>query len=275
MRAEFISVTDYGLEQSAAVLTRGFSDYFGPIPFTRAALLQAGRVDSVDLGVSRVMLREGSAVGVALIARRGWTSRLAGMALVPEARRQGAGAILVEQLLREARARADRAMVLEVIAQNAPAVKLYDRTGFRRRRRLLGFSGQPRPAAAHAPHPAEVDLRALAAAGTANPLPDLPWQISPETIAQLTPPVRAYQLGGCGLAISDPAGPVLSVRGVALTRDTTRGELAGLLGTLAAQHPGKAWRLSAIWPEEWAEFFLAAGLHPTELSQWQMVQELR
>lgn len=273
MQAEFISVADYGLEQSGAVLTRGFSDYFVPIPFTPAALLQASRVDSVDLGASRVMLRDGSAIGVALIARRGWTSRLAGMALVPEARRQGAGAELTGHLLRESRARADRAMVLEVIEQNTPAVKLYERCGFRRQRRLLGFAGHPRPAAPDTPVPSEVDLRDMGAAASSGLLRDLPWQISGETIAQLTPPARAYQLGGCWVAIGDPTAPVLSVRGLALTSDPAGANLAVLFGALAARHPGKAWRLSALWPEEWAEFFSAAGLQQTELSQWQMVQE--
>ena len=103
-------VTD-GLERAAAVLARAFEDYFVRIPFTLEVLLNAARVDSVDLASSRIFLRDGAAVGGALIARRGWTSRLAGMAIVPEARRGGVGRAAVLHLLVEAKARGDRTMV--------------------------------------------------------------------------------------------------------------------------------------------------------------------
>ena len=121
---------DYGLEQSADVLARAFADYFVRIPFDVPMLFSLSRTDSVDLGHSRVALRDDTAVGAALIARRGWTCRLAAMAILPEARRSGVGRAIVLQLLDEARSRGDRAMVLEVIEQNTPAVELYRACGF-------------------------------------------------------------------------------------------------------------------------------------------------
>src|SRR5688500_12868259 len=105
MNLEFPPMVDYGLERAAEVLSRAFEDYFVRIPFTLGALLNAARADSVDLASSRIFLRDGAAVGGALIARRGWTARLAGMAITSEARRTGVGRAAVLQLLTEAKAR--------------------------------------------------------------------------------------------------------------------------------------------------------------------------
>jgi GNAT superfamily N-acetyltransferase len=113
MNLEFPSMADYGLDRAAEVLARAFEDYFVRIPFSVGILLQAARADSVDLALSRVFVRDGIAVGGALIARRGWTTRLAGMAILPEARRTGIGRAAVLQLLGEAKTRGERAMVLE------------------------------------------------------------------------------------------------------------------------------------------------------------------
>jgi ribosomal protein S18 acetylase RimI-like enzyme len=95
----------------------------------------------VDLELSRVILHAARPVGVALLARRGWTSRLAAMSILPDARGRGIGAVCVRQLLDEAKTRGDQSMTLEVIEQNEPAVRLYEKCGFAKMRRLLGFSG--------------------------------------------------------------------------------------------------------------------------------------
>jgi hypothetical protein len=75
MNLEFPSMVDCGLERAAEVLTRAFEDYFVRIPFNVGTLLHAARADSVDLISSRVFVREGTAVGGALIARRGYSEK--------------------------------------------------------------------------------------------------------------------------------------------------------------------------------------------------------
>ena len=179
MNLEFPSMADYGLERAAEVLARAFEDYFVRIPFSVASLLQAARADSVDLAASRVFVRNGAAVGGALIARRGWTARLAGMAIVPDARRIGVGRAAVLHLLTEAKARGDRAMVLEGIEQNTAAVELYRACGFKEIRRLVGFAGPPAPDAALPPSLIEVLADLVTRAG----LPRSPltqWQMRRE-----------------------------------------------------------------------------------------------
>lgn len=273
MNNEFVSVADFGLERSAEVFARGYSDYFVKIPATAALLLGMARVDGVDLAASRILVRDGQPVAGGLIARRGWTCRLAGMAVVPEARRTGAGRVLLDQLLAEAGARNERAMVLEVIEQNSPAVALYEKAGFRRVRRLCGWQGPANPAPGTDLR--EVDLREVAAAVAQHGLPDLPWQVVAETIAQLTPPSRGYRLGPAWLAVTPaPNGPV-TVRALVVEASARGcGAALALLRAAMAAHPEAPWRAGAVFPEEMEPLFLAAGLARTELTQWQMTRPL-
>lgn len=276
MAFTFPSIVDFGLEPAAQVLARGFSDYFVPIPATPAMLLGMVRGDSVDLIASRVALRDGQPVGAALIARRGWTARLAGMAIVPEARRSGVGRALMDQLLTEARARGERTMVLEVIEQNAPAVQLYAACGFQKIRRLTGHAGRPEaPASSASAALEEIDPRALATLIAEHGLPDLPWQVSAETVAQATPPALAFRLGPSALLISSPAAETIGVRAIVSEREQRgRGHSLALLRAVMAKFPGQEWRASAIFPEEMGATFTAAGLTRTPLSQWQMTRSL-
>jgi len=274
---EFPSILDFGLKASAEVLARGFEDYFVKIPFNVAMLLSLARGDSVDLSVSRIVVRDGSPLGAALVARRGWTNRLAAMAIVPEARRSGLGRGVVLQLLAEAKGRGDRAMVLEVIEQNTAAVELYRACGFQTLRRLIGFAGSP----GGSPAPSddrlrtdllEVDLREVAAALVRFGVPDLPWQLSGESIAQLAPPSVGYRLDNAWIAITDPAQDVVTIRaliadptGSAIDRETL------LLRAVIARHPGKSeWRVSPAWPEELSSALQSLGLPRHPISQWQM-----
>ncbi len=271
MILEYTTVADFGLDRAAEVLTRGFSDYFVKIPFTSSGLLQAARVDGIDLASSLVVSRDGAPVGAALVSRRGWTSRLAGMALVPEARRGGVGRALVTRLLEDARGRGEREMVLEVIEQNEPAVKLYEACGFSKVRRLLGFVAAPSSDLMIEPRLEEVDVRELARRVAIEGLPDLPWQLSAETLAHQTPPTAAYQLDGAWVAVANITASGGGIRALVTERGQQgRGRGAAVLRAVMARFPGREWRMSALWPEELAAVFLEAGFARTPLSQWQM-----
>lgn len=262
------SVVEFGLDASANVLTRGFADYFVAIPFTAPVLLHMARTDSVDLAASRIVVRDDTPLAAALIARRGWTSRLAGMALVPDARRQGVGRATVMHLLAEAKARGEHAMVLEVIEQNGPAVRLYEVCGFTKRRRLLGFTAKPAGVPAVLSPLEEIDLRAMATRVTGD---DLPWQISAETVANLTPPTLAFQLNDAAVAVTRTPAGAMVIRALAVGRSREeRRDATQLLVALRGKFPESTCEIKAVWPEELGEIFVAAGFTRTELSQWQM-----
>lgn len=272
MSFAFPSILDFALERSAEVFSRGFADYFVPMKVTAAFLAGAARTDSVDLAASRIAVLDGEPVGASLIARRGRTSRLAGMAVVPEARKQGVGRALMAQLLDEARARGERAMVLEVIEQNAPAVALYEKCGFQKVRRLIGHAGRPAvDATAETAALEEIDARELARLVSAHGLTDIPWQLSAETVAHASPPARCFRLGPSALLIANPAAETVGIRALVTEAGARgRGHSLALLRAVMARFPGREWRASAIFPEEMGAAFTAAGLARTELSQWQM-----
>ena len=285
MKIEFPSIVDYGLDRAAETMTRAFADYFVSIAFDVATLLHATRVDSVDLASSCIFVRDGIAIGGAFIARRGWTSRLAGMAVVPEARRSGVGRAVMHHLLGEAKARRDRRVVLEVIQQNTAAVNLYRAVGFREIRRLIGFAGPPIDVVSDVPSLTndditskliEIDLREVAQAVTSFGLPDLPWQLSGETIAQLTTPHVGYRLNDAWIALTDPTAPSVTVRALVADKSSSgSGREAALLRAVMVKHPGrKEWRLSAVWPEEMADVISPVGLPRSPLTQWQMEREV-
>jgi len=272
---EVMPAEGYTLMEVADLMNRGFADYMVRIALSRTTLLHMVRQDSVDLSSSRVVRRDGEPVGAGLIARRGWSSRLAGMAIVPEARGDGVGSWLMERLIAEAKARGERAMVLEVIEQNTAAVRLYEKCGFRVQRRLLGYVGSALEGTIVG-ELEEVDVRELGRMVTAHGLPDLPWQISGETLAQMGPPTRAYRLGAAYVAVADPDRAQMAIRAVLVKPEARRqGEATRLLQALIARYPGRIWRVAPLCPEEIGGLFDGAGFERESLAQLQMILDLR
>ncbi len=270
MNFTYPSVLEHGLESAAAVLTRGFSDYFVPIQISPAGFLTMVRQDSVDLELSRVILNDDEPVGVALIARRGWTSRLAAMSIVPGARGKGIGAQCVNQLLDDARARGDHAMTLEVIEQNAPAVRLYEKCGFKKMRRLIGFSEQPKISETNV-ELEQVDVLDVARLLIAHGSSDLPWQLSGESLVTNGPPFVAYRAGASYIALSNPDAPAITLRAIVTLPNARRqGHATRLLRAVMENYPHKTWRVSATFPEEWGGLFEKIGMQRAALTQWQM-----
>jgi ribosomal protein S18 acetylase RimI-like enzyme len=232
--------------------------------------------ESIDLSCSQVALLDGRAVGIALIARRGWTSRLAAMAVIPLARGKGVGSALISALLDQARRRRERAMVLEVIEDNDPAIGLYRRAGFVTVRQLASYDAGPTPSAPAEPGlGGEVDLRELAGQVSAYGLPDLPWQISGESLADLGPPNVAYRWEGAYIALSSPEADTIAIRSLLVRPEARgRGRARQLLRATMARYPGKTWRVTAHCPEELGGIFEQAGFERGTLSQFQMRIEL-
>ncbi|MBL8681010.1 MAG: GNAT family N-acetyltransferase [Myxococcales bacterium] len=271
MRLTSRSLIEHDLRSAAATLDAGFADYFVRVAFTTTTLLEMVRTDSVDLASSLAFFAGDEPVGVALIARRGWTSRLATMSMVASARRRGFGLQCIERLVADAQGRGERAMELEVIERNHPAIALYQRCGFTTVDRLISLSRPPSKCHSVSSFPVEVDVREVAAMVTSNAGDTLPWQLSGESIAQLGAPFRGYRLGDSWAVIGDPSSPVISIRALVTQRDARgRGHATALLQALTALHPDRAWRVSALCPERASRPFERAGWKRDELSQLRM-----
>ncbi|NTX04101.1 GNAT family N-acetyltransferase [Myxococcus sp. CA040A] len=263
---DLISAAELPFLALSTLFARSFEGYFVPIPDAPQAFDARVRSEHISLMESRVARVDGEWAGLVLMARRGRVSRVAGMGIIPSRRGQGLGGEMLRPLMAEARARGDARMVLEVIEQNAPAVKLYERLGFRRVRRLVGFVGTPTPESGALE---EVGLQECA-----RLLPDgLPWQLDAATVRGLSSPARAFRLGPACAVVADISAPTLGVRSFVVEPES-RGQGAGLrlLRALAAAHPGKALAVSAVVPEGLCErFFLGAGFTHPALSQLELV----
>ncbi|RPJ28846.1 MAG: GNAT family N-acetyltransferase [Chloroflexi bacterium] len=276
MEFDTTPASNYPLPDLVKFLNRGFEAYFVPIQFDTVTFLNMLRKDGIDLTTSRVLLVEDQPCGIALIARRGWVSRLAAMGIAKEARGKGAGSWFMDELIREARQRDDREMTLEVIEQNEPAVKLYRKSGFQTVRRLVGFTRRGKEAVENGRNDLwEVDLREMAHLVSRHGLSDLPWQLSGESIAQMNPPARAYRKGQAYVAVSNPMAEHVAIWALLVEQDARgHGQGIDVLKSVIANHPGKTWHVPAIFPEEFGKVFEQAGFEREELSQWQMKLDL-
>lgn len=268
----------------ADAITRSFEGYLVSIRFTPEAYERRFRNEHLDPYASRVYMRDGAPIGVMLIARRGWTRRVAAMGFVPEARRQGLGRRALSEIVAEARSQGERTVLLEVIDGNAPAVVLYTRMGFRPLRRLVGYRWEPsqesKPDAL-----TEIDPLEVARAASREGEEDLPWMLSAETLAGAVPPARAYclkdrqenRLEDRAFALTgDPRAENLALTALVVPRAHRRqGWGSRMLNALAALHPGRPWLVSPVVPEDLAPgFFTRPGWERNAISQWEMRLEI-
>jgi ribosomal protein S18 acetylase RimI-like enzyme len=286
MTLQLTPASEFPISQLADLMTRSFEGYFVPINITESALLTMLKRDSIDLTFSRVLIHNDEPAGIALIARRGWTSRLAAMGILSEGRNQSLGTQTMHQLIQEAKERQDKEMILEVIEQNTAGVKLYEKVGFKKVRRLVGYKlenpqfvaedgDKSKPAQAVVlggeKELKEIDIRELARLVTYHGLKDLPWQLSGTTMMQHTPPSRAFKLNDAYCLISNPDATDIVIWSV-LVKSRSRG--AGLsnvlIKTLFKKFQNKIWHVPAIFPEEMSFIFEQVGMQRENISQWQM-----
>jgi GNAT superfamily N-acetyltransferase len=270
MNIDLKPASNYPLPDLVELLNRSFENYLVPIQFNISQFITLLRKDSIDLDSSRVLLIDDEPSGIALIARRGWTSRLAAMGITQQRRGKGAGSWFMEKLVQESRQRNDHEMVLEVIEQNESAVQLYQKSGFQIIRRLIGFIYKS-PIKDGTSGLQEIDLREAGRLISLHGLSDLPWQLSGETISHLNPPARAYCKGQAYAVISNPDAEHVVIWSLLVEREARGNELGfDMLKSLFATHIEKTWHIPAILPEELGSIYEKAGFEKEKLSQWQM-----
>lgn len=263
----------------AEIMTACFEGYVVPQAINGEMFNSRFRRESLDLRASRVFMESERPVALILVARRGWTARIAAMGIVPAHRAQGLGRVALGAVIGDLRRLGDRRLLLEVIATNEPAIRLYRSLGFATRRRLIGYR---RPADAEAPSTVadlfEVDplsvTRMVAQEGTA----DLPWFLASETLAAAAAPARGLSLAGEAFAIVEPAPQptTLALRTLVVNRNARgRGLGRAMIRALAAAHPGQDLLISANFPEELVPGFMARmGFERTPIGQFEMSLDL-
>ncbi|GLV59333.1 hypothetical protein KDH_61600 [Dictyobacter sp. S3.2.2.5] len=136
----FSNALGYTFEQLADLHNRSFSGYFMPMIMTPAQVSDFWRANQIDANRCVVMHdAQDTFVGMARMGTRGSRGWCGGFGIVPEFRGTGASKLLAGEMVRVARESGLTLLQLEVLTQNTAAIKLYERVGFVRQRRLLGL----------------------------------------------------------------------------------------------------------------------------------------
>jgi ribosomal protein S18 acetylase RimI-like enzyme len=262
----------------ADALTKSFEGYVMPVNVTAEGYEHRFRPEHVDPFASYVHFREVGPVAVVLVARRGWSSRIAAMAVAPEARGKGLGKLIMQDAIDEAVQRGDRSVLLEVFEHNTPAVKLYEGLGFKPVRRLVGYHHDPGGASPEAAdNLTELDPLDFARVVAREGEPGLPWMLAAETLSGAVSPARAFHLEyGAYALIGDPAASVIPLAAFVVPRAHRRsGWGTRLMQALFARYPDKPWSIPQIVPEELAPaFFKRCGWDLMDTNQLEMVLDL-
>lgn len=195
-------------------------------------------------------------------------------------RGKGGGSWLANLLVTEAKSRGDAILFLEVIAQNLPAIHVYEKLGFVQIRRLVGFKVE-QPAVSSQPNDDYPLLESCKVEDIVSLIKNegietLPWQIDEVTLPRTGS--FAFRRDDAFVAISDPTSPsnVIIINSVIVKKDERgKGKGRSILETLFRAYPGKTWKVPARFPEEVAGFFEKLGFQREAISQYQMQFLLR
>ena len=264
--------------QVADALTKSFEGYVMPVNVTAQGYERRFRPENLDPFASFVYFQKTGSVAVVLIARRGWSSRIAAMAVAPEARGRGLGKLIMQNAIDEAVERGDRSVLLEVFEHNTPAVKLYEGLGFRPVRRLVGYHHDPGGAGPDVTDTLyELDPLDFARVAAREGESDLPWMLTAETLSGAVSPARAFRLDHHSYAlIGDPETNVIPLVAFVVPRAYRRnGWGTRLMQALFARCPDKAWSIPQIVPEKLAPtFFARCGWTLMDTNQLEMVLDV-
>jgi ribosomal protein S18 acetylase RimI-like enzyme len=157
-----VPASSFDRAELARLFEAGYEGYFVPIHVDEAAFAFMVDAWDIDLDGSRVAVQDGAPVGVTMLGVRGDRGWIGGLGVLPAHRRRGVGRALMDAVLEDA----PPSVSLEVIEQNEPALRLYERLGFARTRMLeiWSLAGEVPPVTART-----VDARPL-------DQDDLPWQ---------------------------------------------------------------------------------------------------
>lgn len=271
-----IPASELPLAEQAVVANRAFANYVaGWHDLDAAGLARFLSLQGADLHYSRFVADDaGRPLGFGYINRAGNYPRLAGMALIPQARGTGAAAFLLEKLCAEAKQRRETAMLLEVIVQNPRAHAFYRRQGFREIGRLSGWRCRENDLAPGSGQSLEeISVNQAIDIPTAESYPAIPWQITAAAISRVVG-ARAWRLGDVAVVISNPSNPPIRVHSFHSPAADRAAQRAVLQATMARWRGREFW-LPAVFPDEMGEqIFAPLGFQREKMSQFYMRREL-
>ncbi len=175
---KFLGGTPFGTIHEA--MTEAFADYLMDMSYmTKEVLWRRAMKNGVDFACSPGAFQDGRLVGLTLVGLGTWAGEPAAFdactGIVKAHRGQGLAGRIFDAALPVLRGRGTTRFLLEVIQENEPAVKAYERTGFRITRPMVCYQRtDPRlPEASTL-----VEIRPVGPEALDVLLPELDWQPS-------------------------------------------------------------------------------------------------
>ena len=276
MKFEIVSASELSLADQAATFNAAFAGYVGgAFELDAASLASFISLQGIDLSYSRFARAEdGPLVSFGYINKTGAVSRLAGMGTIASARRSGVAAALLSTVLSEARERGESVMILEVIEQNPPALKLYESAGFLRVTRLLGWRGSSAGAQRVEKESRDLSMFEALQIPTIPEYPGLPWPVCRFSAAKVRR-AQAFALDDVALVIGDPAASPIRLHAFFGLNGTNWESVRNLTASVLRKFPDREFYAPPIFPEEFAApLFSPLGFRQEQLSQFFMRKDL-
>lgn len=273
---EIIPAYDVPLAEQASIFSRAFTGYVGgSFEMDAAGLARFLFHQGADLTYSYFVRSSEGLAGFAYINRTANISRVAGMGVVPAARRAGVARRLLAHLLEEARTRGDQAMMLEVIEQNPAAHELYIQQGFRETGRLLSWRRKAdAPAIESTALLEEISLIGATQIPSALDYPELPWPISRHAIAK-SAARHAFRSGPALVVIGNPEVPPVRLHALSCSDRMDWEALRITASAVLQRYPDCEFFTPAVFPEQFGqEVFQPLGFAREPLSQFLMRYDL-
>jgi ribosomal protein S18 acetylase RimI-like enzyme len=257
--------------QLADILTHCFEGYLVSFTIDGETFATRFAAEDISLNDSRIWMQDGEPKALAIITRRGQTSRLAAFAIRPELRGQGFGKQFMQQLIDEARARGDRNMWLEVIVGNDSGLALYERMGFVRQQTLVGFHATSSTLFTETGDMLEIDPLVMARKMMTDSRLRLPWLSAAETLYKL--PGKAFVLNDVAYVMIATNPQFTRLRMLYVDPAARgKGQAKKLITLLHERFPGLS-TATAI-PEQMAPLYLSCGYRQDPVTQYEMLLKL-
>lgn len=215
----------------AALFTAGYEGYFMPVSIDEETFSFMAATWDYDLTGSMIARDDPADVGLCMLGVRGEDGWIGGVGVVAERRGEGIGEQLMRAVQDEARARGVQRLSLEVLTQNEPALKLYEKLGYRHVRELEVWSLDKRIVLQEHKVPSLAVADAVGRSGER-----LPWQRADASVAKVAD-ARAIAGERGSLVYRSAAGIVSLLQVVAESEDAIH-ELLGSLpdGTVGLRY---------------------------------------
>ncbi len=211
----FKTLENTSIKNLVAVFNESFKNYFVKIVLTEEILSNKIISEDVDLSLSAGAFENGRLVGFILHAVRDVegikTAYNAGTGVVEECRGKSLTVQLYQYILPRLKASGVQKCVLEVISENIPAIKSYQKAGFKIIRDLECFKGTTQ-----AKHKDEVSFRNISGEEWASLRDHWDWQPTWQHSVETVQKLDSYQHLGIllqsqvvGYCIFNPAGRVV------------------------------------------------------------------